>query len=673
RTLADIPDEELDTLKERGITGLWLIGLWERSVASRRIKQMMGNDDAVASAYSLFDYQIAASLGGEAACDDLRQRAWRRGIRLSSDMVPNHVGIDGRWVLEHPDWFISAPYAPFPAYTFNGPDLSTDERVGIFIEDHYYDRSDAAVVFRRVDRWTGSEQFIYHGNDGTSLPWNDTAQLNYLSAEVREVVIQTILHVARQFPVIRFDAAMTLAKKHIQRLWFPEPGSGGAIASRAEYAMSRAQFDALIPEEFWREVVDRCAVEAPDTLLLAEAFWMMESYFVRTLGMHRVYNSAFMHLLRDEDNVRYRAVMKNTLEFDPEILKRYVNFMSNPDEKTAIEQFGKGDKYFGVATLMATMPGLPMVGHGQVEGFTEKYGMEYQRAYYDEQPDEYLIDRHKREIFPLLHHRHLFADVQHFLLYDFYAADGGVNEDVFAYSNRVGDERSLVVYHNRFANARGWIRTSAAFMARTGEGEERALTQRSLGQGMELPADATQFCIFRDHVSGLEYIRSSADLAENGMYIELNAYQYHVFLGWQIVPDVADGRYARISASLNGRGVPSVDEAMRELVLAPVREPFAALVNAATLRALLDTAPQPTLDTQHAARSTSEVAPQPTLDTQHAARSTSETGEKQTDATSRDPADDAPVAEDPIRPRLVALLSQIKGFALPPAQNAADA
>ena len=29
---------------------------------------------------------------------------------------------------------------------------------------------------------------------------------------------------------------------------------------------------------------------------------------------------------------------------------------------------------------MATMPGLPMFGHGQIEGFAEKYGMEYRRA-----------------------------------------------------------------------------------------------------------------------------------------------------------------------------------------------------------------------------------------------------------------------------------------------------
>ncbi len=169
-----------------------------------------------------------------------------------------------------------------------------------------------------------------------------------------------------------------------------------------------------MPEEFWREVVDRVAKEAPDTLLLAEAFWLMEGYFVRTLGMHRVYNSAFMNLLRDEDNAKYRQVMKNTLEFDPEILKRYVNFMNNPDEHTAANQFGKGDKYFGICTLMATLPGLPMFGHGQIEGLTEKYGMEYKRAYWDEYPDQQLIERHAWQIFPLLKRRYLFSGVERF-------------------------------------------------------------------------------------------------------------------------------------------------------------------------------------------------------------------------------------------------------------------
>ena len=593
--LDQIPDEELDILARWGFTGLWLIGLWERSPASRRVKQLCGNPEAVASAYSLYDYQIAADLGGEAAYQNLRERAWQRGIRLASDMVPNHVGIYSRWVIEHPDWFISLNYPPFPSHSFNGPDLSDDERMSIFLEDHYYDRSDAAVVFKRLDRRTGSERYIYHGNDGTSMPWNDTAQLNYLNPKVREAVIQTILHVARQFPIIRFDAAMTLTKKHYQRLWFPEPGSGGAIPTRAEHGLTKEQFDAAMPVEFWREVVDRVAAEAPDTLLLAEAFWLLEGYFVRTLGMHRVYNSAFMNMLRDEDNAKYRSVMKNTLEFDPEILKRFVNFMNNPDEETAVAQFGKSDKYFGICTMMATLPGLPMFGHGQIEGFAEKYGMEYRRAYWDEQPDGTLVERHEREIFPLLHRRYLFAGVEHFLLYDFFDPEGHVNEDVFAYSNRAGSERALVVYHNKFATARGWIRTSVAHSIKTGSDSGgsvplttgRVLVRKALGESLGLHDDANRFCIFRDHVTGLEYIRNSKDLCEKGLYVELDAYKRHVFLDWRAVQDDKWHQYAHLAAYLNGRGVPSIEEALREVFLQPVQQPFRELVNGEAFRWLI--------------------------------------------------------------------------------------
>ena len=556
RTLDQIPDEELDLLRDRGFTGLWLIGLWERSRASQRIKQRMGDADAVASAYSLYSYDIAEDLGGWGALENLRSRAWQRGVRLSADMVPNHMGIDSQWVIEHPDWFLSLPYSPYPSYSFNSENLSDDPRVGIYLEDHYYNKTDAAVVFQRRDHHTGDVRYIYHGNDGTSFPWNDTAQLDYLKAEVREAVIQTILHVARNFPVIRFDAAMTLAKKHVQRLWFPEPGSGGAIPSRAEHGMTRAEFDEAIPNEFWREVVDRVAAEVPDTLLLAEAFWLLEGYFVRTLGMHRVYNSAFMHMLRDEDNAKYRMAIKNTLEFDPQILKRYVNFMNNPDEKTAIEQFGNGDKYFGVATVLSTLPGLPMFGHGQVEGLREKYGMEFRKPKWDETPDEGLVGGHEWKIFPILHRRSLFADVEQFFLYDLFTTEGSVDENVFAYSNVHSDERGLVIYHNRYADTAGWIKISAAYLDKnTGD-----LRQKSLAEALGLPFEG--YVIFKDYVTHLEYIRSCEEFWQKGMYLELRAYQHHVFMDWRFVDDE---KWKEVHEALNGAGVESMQAKWNEM------------------------------------------------------------------------------------------------------------
>ena len=575
--LDQIPDEELDLIASRGFTGLWLIGLFERSHASKKIKQMRGDQDAVASAYSLMKYDIAWELGGHAAYESLKHRAWQRGLRLAADMVPNHVGIDAEWVMNHPDWFIQTSQPPFPGYRFGGPDLSEDPRVGVFIEEGYWNKTDAAVVFRRHDRHTGQDRFIYHGNDGTSMPWNDTAQLDYTKAEVRHAVIETILHVARMFPIIRFDAAMTLAKRHFSRLWFPLPGSGGAIPSRSDYAMTQEEFDRVFPVEFWREVVDTVKARAPDTLLLAEAFWMMEGYFVRSLGMHRVYNSAFMNMLKREENDKYRQTIKNVLDFEPEILKRFVNFMNNPDEETAVAQFGSDDKYFGVCTLMCTMPGLPMFGHGQVEGLHEKYGMEYRRAKWDEPGSQHLVERHEREIFPIMKKRYLFSGVEQFALYDFVAEGGGVDEDVYAYSNGMGNEHALVLYNNKFKDTRGRI-----FRAIPTRREDGTATAPTVAEALGIDVGQGDWMLFRDASKGLEYLRPMREI-DGGFFWELGAFKYHVLHEFRGVNATAAKPYGELAAALAGRGVPSIERALVELKYRPVHEPLRQVLGAGHL------------------------------------------------------------------------------------------
>ena len=570
KRLDQIPDEELDQLARWNFNSLWLIGIWERSSASQKIKHLTGNISAVSSAYSLYDYVIAEELGGEWSFQNLKDRAWARGIRMASDMVPNHTGIFSKWVIEKPDYFLQRNEPPYPNYSFNGPNLSEDDRVEVRIEDQYYTRKDAAVVFQRKDRFTGSTKYIYHGNDGTNMPWNDTSQLNLLNPEVRESLIQTIMHVARKTPIIRFDAAMTLAKKHYQRLWFPNPGSGGAIPSRTDYSLTLEEFNQLMPNEFWREVVDRINSEMPNVLLLAEAFWLMEGYFVRTLGMHRVYNSAFMHMMMKEENEKYRQLVTNTLEFNPEILKRYVNFMSNPDEETAINQFGKGDKYFGVAVMMLTMPGLPMFGHGQIEGFSEKYGMEYKQAYYNETPDEHLVWRHNKELFPLMKMRYLFSQVQNFEFYDFIDKNGDLNQNVYAFSNRAGDQSALVLYNNSYYETEGSIAFSTPKMISGNGGMKRP---HHITELLNIKPYREYYYIYTDHRTQLQYLISGKEIAENGFRIQLFGYQYRVCLYFKEVYD-REGRYEKLYYLLNGKGVSSIDEALKEMELLPLHSRY---------------------------------------------------------------------------------------------------
>jgi len=110
-------------------------------------------------------------------------------------------------------------------------------------------------------------------------------------------------------------------------------------------------------------------------------------------------------------------------------------------------------------------------------------------------------------------------------------------------------------YH-RFADTRGWIKTSAAYLDKaTGD-----LRQKSLAEGLSLPFEG--YVIFRDYVTHLEFIRSCEELWQKGMYLELGAYQHHVFMDWRFVDDE---RWQAIPDALNGAGVESMQRKWEEM------------------------------------------------------------------------------------------------------------
>jgi len=285
------------------------------------------------------------------------------------------------------------------------------------------------------------------------MPWNDTAQLNYLNPKTRIAFREVIFDVAGKFDIILLDAAMTLTKRHYKRLWFPYIGGKKFIPTRGNYNMDDLDFDDQMPHEFWVEVLKDIQKKEPDTLLIAEAFWLMEGFFIEHLGMDRVYNSAFMNLLRDEENEKFKQFIKDIIGKDPLFLERLVNYQSTPDEESAINQFGKKEKYFSICTLLATMPGLPMFGHGQFEGYKERYGMDFLQPHLKETPDEDLITRHKKLIQPLLKNRFKYSCSKNFKLHNYHFTNG-----VIAYSNQNYNYQSLVICNNADRQSDGFIK-----------------------------------------------------------------------------------------------------------------------------------------------------------------------------------------------------------------------
>jgi hypothetical protein len=278
--------------------------------------------------------------------------------------------------------------------------------------------------------------------------------------------------------------------------------------------------------------------------------------------------------------------------------------MSNPDERTAIDQFGWGDKYFGVATMLSTLPGLPMFGHGQIEGFTERYGMEFKRAKMDESENEGLIERHRHDIAPLLKSRWLFAESTNFVLYDFWNEHGTVDENVFAYSNRMHGHRALIFYNNRYGSTRGSIHHSAAFMDK-GSGE---LRQTSLAYGLGLPVDYELILAYRDIASGLEYLRRATDLHHNGIGLELRGYQTVVLLHWREFHSSAEYPWDQLCDDLGGRGVHSVDEALLKLKLGPIHEALRQAISKANVYRFAEVSGEPAKPAKPATKAVAEAA-----------------------------------------------------------------
>ena len=155
--------------------------------------------------------------------------------------------------------------------------------------------------------------------------------------------------------------------------------------------------------------------------------------------------------------------------------------------------------------------------------------MEFRKPKLDETPDDELVHGHEWKIFPLLHRRHLFADVENFLLYDFFTDNGNVDENVFAYSNHHGDELGLIIYHNRFADTAAGSKLPRRISIKLPAIYARNLWPKDQSRPFE------GFVIFKDYVTHLEYIHSCAELWEKGLYVELNAYQCHTFMDFRFV------------------------------------------------------------------------------------------------------------------------------------------
>jgi hypothetical protein len=147
---------------------------------------------------------------------------------------------------------------------------------------------------------------------------------------------------------------------------------------------------------------------------------------------------------------------------------------------------------------------------------------------------------------------------------------------------RSGDDRALIFYNNSYYQAAGWICRGAVAIPR----KDGSYRQDSLCEALGLHGDARFFTVFREQRSALWYIRSSKEIAERGLYAALNGYEAQVFLDIQEKEDAPgapggslEGRWAMLNHGLNGRGVKNIDEALLDICLRELYDPFREILS----------------------------------------------------------------------------------------------
>ena len=332
-TLDDLPESLFERAAARGFEWIWMLGVWQTSVAGQRLSREpaaradraadlpdLGESDIIGSPFAIIGYDVHRDFGGEPALIRLRDRLRRREQRLLLDFIPNHIALDHPWVDAHPEYLIEG----------SEDDLRREPTSYVALET------------------ARGPRVFAHGRDPNFAGWNDTLQLNYRHGGLREAMIVELERIADRADGVRCDMAMLLEPEVFTRTW-------------GERARPR---DGTPPVDrpFWPDAIARIRQRHPRFLFVAEAYWDLE-WTLQEEGFDFTYDKRLYDRLRAG---KARPIREH-LAAPPPFRDRTLHFLENHDEPRAAAVFPP-DVHRAAAVTSYLVPGLRFFHEGQLEG-----------------------------------------------------------------------------------------------------------------------------------------------------------------------------------------------------------------------------------------------------------------------------------------------------------------
>ncbi|HTY20765.1 MAG TPA: alpha-amylase family glycosyl hydrolase [Geobacteraceae bacterium] len=321
---------------------------------------------------------------------------------------------------------------------------------------------------------TGGHVFAC-GRDPYFPAWPDVFQVNAFNEGLRAAVIDTVTDIARQCDGVRCDMAMLVMNDIFQRTW-------GERAGARPYG------------EYWPELIDAVRKGYPGFLFMAEAYWDLE-WELQQQGFDYCYDKKLYDRLEHGAAENIRLHLCADLAYQ----ERLVRFIENHDEPRAAATFSPEKERAAAVTTM-TLPGAVLLHEGQFDGRKVRLPV-----FLGRRPDE-PTDTALREFYSNL------LDV---------IAQEGLRKGDWRLCDREGwpDNQS-------FLNIVAWC---------WDDGDKRHLVVVNLSeQGSQgkirLPWGDLANCTWTltDLVSGTVFDRDGTELRENGLYVDLGPWRFHL-------------------------------------------------------------------------------------------------------------------------------------------------
>ena len=313
------------------------------------------------------------------------------------------------------------------------------------------------------------------GRDPYFPPWQDVLQLNAFRPNLRKATIATVLSIADQCDGMRCDMAMLLLNQVFERTWGQRAG-------------------AMPQTEYWRDVIGVVKQRYPDVLFMAEAYWDLE-WELQQQGFDFCYDKRLYDRLEHDNPEAIRLHLCAESGYQ----QKLVRFIENHDEPRAAATF-PALKARAAAVTVSTLQGAVLFHDGQFEGRRVRVPVFLRRG-----PKE-PTDRNLQEFYTKLLR--------------------ALRRDDFREGQWQLCERTGWPDNHSYANLVAWCWTHEE----TGHLIVVNLSDQPAQGRVRIPVPTLAGKSWRvtDEFSGTVFEREGNELQQDGLYVELDAWGFHV-------------------------------------------------------------------------------------------------------------------------------------------------